>query len=710
MQFRWFHSALVLLTLPAAAHASPPAPVTPDCADILPGIEAVPSHPLTAEDLIRLRDIGPPDGGVGGPSPISTSPDGKLVAFQIRRADPAINSYCLAMVVMTLRRNGLPRIVDQGGTLIRYRYDDLWGMAGWQTGTPMVVTPRWSPDGRWIAFLKQVGDHVQVWRARVDGGGSQPVTRSADDIVDFAWAGDTAVIVSTRPDFRRQQQEIDREGRNGFLFDDRFQPLKGSEPMVRASAALSAFHVDVESGETRAATRAEAALVGATTSELGSEDLPATNANNRAWIGKRDPERYLSRTILSARLTDGRIASCIETACDRIVGVWWPRGQRDILFLGRVGWGASALGLYRWNPRAGGAPRKILETQDLLIGCDATAGHFLCLREGSSTPRHLVRIDLASGRSTTLFEPNPDFATAKLGRVERLQWRNNHGIECFGDLVVPPDHKPGQKHPTVIVQYQTRGFLRGGTGDEYPIFLLAARGYAVLSVQRPPELGGLVATRNQIEFERVNIAQWADRESVLSALLEGLALAEARGVVDPEHIGLTGLSDGVSTVQHALIETRIFKAAAISQCCDDPKTQTNYVGSQFFDFMEQVGYPKPGEDRPDFWRPHSIALNAANITTPILIQVSDDEFRSTLETFAALRRYQKPVEMFVYPGEHHIKWQPAHRLAVYERNLAWFDFWLRGITAGSAARQMEIARWQAMAREKSHAAQSNAAN
>ncbi|BDD66023.1 hypothetical protein Sj15T_10440 [Sphingobium sp. TA15] len=168
------------------------------------------------------------------------------------------------------------------------------------------------------------------------------------------------------------------------------------------------------------------------------------------------------------------------------------------------------------------------------------------------------------------------------------------------------------------------------------------------------------------------------------------------GVIDEDRIGLTGLSDGVSTVMHALIETHIFKAVSISQCCDDPKIQTNYVGSQFSDFLHQVGYPSLDEGRLDFWQPHSLALNAARVSAAILIQVSEDEYRSALESFAALRHSGRPVEMYVFPDEHHIKWQPAHRMAVYERNLAWFDFWLRSIEDTSVERASEIARWKAM--------------
>nr|WP_285236604.1 prolyl oligopeptidase family serine peptidase [Sphingobium sp. BHU LFT2] len=78
----------------------------------------------------------------------------------------------------------------------------------------------------------------------------------------------------------------------------------------------------------------------------------------------------------------------------------------------------------------------------------------------------------------------------------------------------------------------------------------------------------------------------------------------------------------------------------------------------------------------DFWRPYALSVNAARIDTPILMQLADSEYLYALETIHALEGEGKPVEAYIFPDERHIKWQPAHRLAIYERNLAWFERWL----------------------------------
>jgi dipeptidyl aminopeptidase/acylaminoacyl peptidase len=107
------------------------------------------------------------------------------------------------------------------------------------------------------------------------------------------------------------------------------------------------------------------------------------------------------------------------------------------------------------------------------------------------------------------------------------------------------------------------------------------------------------------------------------------------------------------------------------------------VGLAYSDATTRWGYPPPGTDNPAFWRPYSLAANAGKMRTPLLMQLADREYRLAVETYAALDHAGAPVEMYVFPDENHVKSHPEHRLAIYERNLAWFDFWLNGATSAN---------------------------
>jgi hypothetical protein len=72
------------------------------------------------------------------------------------------------------------------------------------------------------------------------------------------------------------------------------------------------------------------------------------------------------------------------------------------------------------------------------------------------------------------------------------------------------------------------------------------------------------------------------------------------------------------------------------------------------------------------------------------------EYRLGLEAVSALQLAGAPVDMYVFADEHHLKWHPAHRLAIYERDLAWFDFWLIGRESDDPLRRKELERWRMM--------------
>lgn len=322
--------------------------------------------------------------------------------------------------------------------------------------------------------------------------------------------------------------------------------------------------------------------------------------------------------------------------------------------------------------------------------------NLLCTRENAITPRRVAFVDTKSGKISDLFDPNPEFAGIRLGKVERLRWRNNLGLEAWGDLSLPPGYRKGTRFPMVVVQYHSQGFLRGGTGDEYPVHAMAAAGFAVLSLERPAPVTSLHPEVKTMEDAlKVLSKDWAERRSIQSSIETGVKVAIDWGVADPKRLGITGLSDGASSARFALINSDLFKVAAISTCCVDERALT-YNGLAVERTFEAMGYPPPAREDPAFWKPYSFALNAHILDKPLLMQLADDEYLGALNTFAVLKSAGRPIEMFVYPGEHHNKWQPAHRGAVYTRNLDWFAFWLQDREDPDPAKRGQYERWKAL--------------
>jgi dipeptidyl aminopeptidase/acylaminoacyl peptidase len=686
-------AASAALALATSAQASSGAAA---CQGRSSDMETTATRLISARDLVELRDIGP-SANADVTAPILTvSPDKQSVAFQVRQANIDTNSYCLSMFVLDLERSSAPRLVDQGGDFFFSTFSQLGFAALTPPGYMPTITPTWSPDSRWIAYLRRDKGITQVWRARRDGTVAEAVTHLTYDAEQVVWSADgTSLIVSGRPELVKARAVIKAEGQGGYLVDDRALPAAGVTPQPREPIASVFITIDMLTGSVRPATTAEITrLIPSDPPEKPKAAVGyfAGPSDAAAWTTAFDPDAIISPKRLHVRWAGGKVTDCPDNTCDPIAKLWWS-GDGRTLWLQRAGYGVEGTDLFRWD--AGDpSPHRLSSTFDVLIGCDRAQTDLICGFETATAPRRLVRIDLKTGDMRTIYDPNPEFALLRLGPVTRLHTKNAFGIASWGDLVLPPDHQPGQTHPLVVVQYESRGFLRGGTGDDYPIQLMAAKGLAVLSLQRPAHVAMTGRATSWDDFNRIGQKDWADRRSILSAVDLGIDAAIATGTIDPHHLGITGMSDGGTTVQFALVNDPRFAAAAVSSCCYEPSAITSLAGPAIAKWFGDIGYPRLTDDADEIWRPMSIVKNAGRINTPLLMQLNEHEYLGALEAHTALVEKHQPVELFVYPDEYHVKWQPQHRLATYVRAVDWFRFWLQGREDPDLGKAGQYERWR----------------
>lgn len=661
--------------------------------------EVVRSGRFGPQDQATLADLGASDLSVASPA-VGVSPDRTRIALVVTRANPALNAYCQRLMVLPIADG--PKIeVDRGGAFIRDDYP-LRNFSSVMAGWARPNQPRFSPDGSRVAYLKRVDGATQVWVADLSSGrAAQRATNMPDDVDRFVWRKDgSGLIVQTRPDVRARAEAIAKEGAAGFLFDERFSPQIAARPIPTGEILPSYSFVDLANFAIRPAVPAEVQLLAPARPREAPEiarNINRSSDGSLAWTEPERADRLIGPARLVIRRADGKRMICAaHEYCDGIRGLWWSEDGKYLLLLRTSGWANSGTSLLRWDLESS-VPKVLLETDDVLVGCILAGQELMCGREGSIQPRRLVALDISTGAERVLFDPNPQLANLEFGAVRRLRFRNAFGTESFADLVLPPDHRDGQKHPLVVVQYSSEGFLRGGTGDEVPIHPLANRGFAVLSFDRPAFAPAALQAGTAEELRRANRLDWLDRRSVQSSLEAAIAQALETGTVDGNRMGISGFSDGGSTVQWALVNSDLFKVASMGSCCEDLYSFPTAAGPGFTDFARDMGYRyfEPGAEK--FWKPMSLILNVEEVTAPILIQTADSEYEGGLDVVETFSDRRRPIELHVFPGETHIKWQPAHRRAVYERTIDWFEFWLRKRIDCGPGKAAQYRRWQGMA-------------
>jgi dipeptidyl aminopeptidase/acylaminoacyl peptidase len=268
----------------------------------------------------------------------------------------------------------------------------------------------------------------------------------------------------------------------------------------------------------------------------------------------------------------------------------------------------------------------------------------------------------------------PPAAEAPLGRTEVVKWKAPDGIEIEGLLTYPVEYERGRKVPLLVIVHggPTGVFTQSFAGlpGPYPIPVFSARGYAVLrcNVRGSSGYGR--------KFRYANYQDWGGGD--YRDIMAGVDHAIGMGVADPERLGIMGWSYGGYMTSWVITQTKRFKAASVGAgvtnlmsftgTADIPGFIPDYFGGEYWDAFDR-------------WRGRSAMFNIKGVTTPTLIQHGEQDRRVPIsqgyELYNALVRQSVPTKMVVYPRQPHGIQEPKLIKDAMERNLEWFDRWIK---------------------------------
>ena len=346
--------------------------------------------------------------------------------------------------------------------------------------------------------------------------------------------------------------------------------------------------------------------------------------------------------------------------------------------------------LYLWTP-ADQSIRLIVAATGLLSGdrendtpCAVAHDVLICVAADATHPPALVRVALSDGKKTELYDPNGPLRGRIAYPARRLVWHDPLGDTHGAQLILPTSPKPAAGYPLVLTYYHCPGFLRGGLGDEVPLLPLANAGIATLCINRAP---------SDLWHP---LRDYAHAVSGIRTILDQLG---AELLVDRAHVGMTGLSFGSEVTMSVLLDTHLLAAASISSGQMDPilywfnaNPERDYAAS----IKRAWNLGSPETDLAS-WRKYSPALNSDRITAPLLMQLPENEARGSMHLVTSLQNAGRPVELYAFANEPHIKNQPRHKEAVYQRNFDWFLFWLQNVEDPSPAKATQYRGWRELA-------------
>ena len=638
--------------------------------------QAAARRPVRTTDLYRLRTVSDP----------RVSPEGDWVAYVVSVADSAKD-----------RRNAdLYMVTWDGARTVRL------------TSSPDGESrPRWSPDGRYLAFTSSRGDDktgAQVWLLDRSGGEAVKLTSLKGGVEDSAWSPDGRRLVVVSQDPEPDTTKAEGETRPKPIVIDRYhfkQDVEGylgprknhlylvdvpsgkaeqitSGPWDEGAPAWSpdgtwiAFHSnrtpdpdrnvnsDIWVMEAKAA-----ALPRQLTTGPGRETLPAWSPDGRsiAFSYWADPKLYFyNLQRLAVVPADGGSSRELGAALDRSFDdpVWTPDGTG---LLAGVEDDRAGL-LVRINARTGTVERLVEGARAAQSWSVSPSGRVAVL---VSDPLHPSEIFALEGRSLRQLtrENDPWLAEGSLGTTEGISGKAKDGTVVNGIMTRPAGYLAGQRYPTLLR-------IHGGpvAQDQYALDLnrevLAAAGYVVVTANYRGSSGRGEA------FQRAIYADWGNKEvmDVLAVVDEAVRL----GIADPNRLGIGGWSYGGITTNYTIASDTRFKAA-MSGAGIGHMTGLYGVDQYVYQYETELG---PPWKNPELWQKLSYPFfHADRITTPTLFMVGEKDFNvpsgGTEQMYQALKSLGLDTRLVIYPGQFHGLTRPSFLVDRLDRWVAWYD-------------------------------------
>ena len=631
--------------------------------------------------LVELHDL----------SSLAASPDGRLVAYRQDVASVDANQLRESWWVAPVDGSTPPRQIADGGRA-------LWTAAG----LAVVEAPQWSANGRFLYYRALIDGGVGVWRAAADGSGAAPVVRDGADVTAFALDGADRLTYEVGPTRAEILAEEDRQNAAGVLIDAKVDlaqslvdavEINGRPAMQRFSGAWfwrAGVLGDQATQRKVVALGADGLAVAAAAKSLTAPIDTATKAlTSPDGFGVVQLKRRPSATDVTVTRADGRVVACSAAVCgpDRVVAAGWRPGRDEVVLTVADRFRANRLVL--WSVAAARGRTIVRTGGSLQAGanndapCAVTDRDALCVASEALSPPRLVRIDLRSGQVRTLVAPNEALRHDGLA-ARPLSWTDAQGRSFTGQWLTQADARGPR--PMFMTYYNCRGYLRGGTGDQWPLIPLAAAGLSVLCVNAPS------ATQDTPD----SVADYEQALSGLKTIVDKLA---AEGQIDPRHVGMGGHSFGSEVTTWVAMKSNLLAAASVSTVQLEPTYYwlNGVAGRDTHAGLRAAWKLGAPDETPERWRALAPAANVERIKAPLLMQLPEQELRASLELVSKLTNSTTPSEVRAFAREPHILTQPRHRLAAYGRNLDWFKFWLLGETDPDPDKTEQYRRWRTAA-------------
>jgi dipeptidyl aminopeptidase/acylaminoacyl peptidase len=652
-------------------------------------------------DLVNLKHV----------SDARISPDGSLIAYVVNTPVPA----------PAHPNEHIWLVSTDGKTPARL----------FVVGTGADTAPRWSPDGKSLAFLsdrenpfekdksfhfsvigaedrkdmeapekKSEGTDTkptpQIWLISLQGGEARPITNIYGGVKTFEWSKDGKALAFLRADQdtkeeaeRKRRKEDHLEVNKDYKYDRLWIYTFSNEQarlVAKTDGNIDTFAWSPDGARFLARVsptpriddywRVSSILIlntatGATEKTLLEHAAPNfirwSPDGRKAAFGKASPKNITGIPVIYD----------VDSGKETVVGASYPATIENL----------------EWNPDSTSLLASGTEgTTPVFLKVDAASGSVTKLtgagpngwfgsytlsEDGqrvaylSETPEHPAEVFVRSGdQSQMLTSTNPQVAGWKIGTSQDLTWKSSKdGTIIHGVLLLPPGYDKSRRYKTIVHIHggPEEAWQSGFHAEWYDWGVVLASHGYAVLLPNPRGSDGAGTA-----FTEANYRDWGGGD--FQDIMDGVDLLVAEGVADPDHLGVGGWSFGGFMTSWVVTHTDRFKAAVVGAAVTDLFTMatTTDIAPSYLD-----GYYGDLASNRKLYDEHSPVRYLEHCHTPTLVVHGEADVRVPIsqgeEFYNGLRFLGRDTQMLRYPREPHIFREMEHQRDSLEGMLRWYD-------------------------------------
>ncbi|HEY6802887.1 MAG TPA: S9 family peptidase [Pyrinomonadaceae bacterium] len=650
----------------------------------------------TIEDLLKVRRVADPQ----------ISPDGTRVAFTIGDVNYDANKVVNQIYVVSINGGNLkqltngqtssssPRWSPDGKRIAFVTGQQLWTMESDGDNKDQVTkistgaaAPVWSPDGRWIAFSSEVYPDCT----------NDDCNKKKDEAAE---ASKVKAHITTRLLFRHWDEWRDVKRTHVFVVSSKGGTAReltpgdyDSPPYAASSGVDFAFSPDSqEIAFLRNPDKVEATSTNSdiyvmslsggqpkniTTNNHGYDASPVYTRDGR-WIIYRsqatagfEADRWRLMAYNRASGVSTEITKQFDQQVEEVVlspdgnSAYFTAGERGKSPIFRV-------------PLSGGVPQKVVAgVYASNLGITSSGNKLAFVGSSNASPAEVYTANSDGSGVTALTSVNMQLMNAaNLKAAEDVEWTGALGRKIHGYIIKPNNFDASKKYPLVVLIH---GGPQSAWGDNWGYRwnpqIFANAGYIVFTPNPRGSTGYGQQFINEISGD------WGGKAYV--DIMNGVADVLRRSpYIDRSRIGAAGASYGgymINWIEGHNNDPRFQFKVLVSH--DGVYNLTSMYGATeelWFPEWEFKGTPWTNPAMYNRWSPHN---HVNNFHTPILIIHSDLDFRvpigEGLQLFTAVQRKGIDSKFLSFPDEGHWVLKPQNSNLWYHTVLDWLDKYLQ---------------------------------